>query len=414
MPDDRFAGRVVYSRPYHVASYRQVVRSGTASIPALDSGPIAVEEGVAVRGLQGRVVHPMASTDAILEAVAEGRESVGYVISTRGPWLAERRWPGALSFGPPDRADRFGIVAAVRKTDGDLKEAIDRAWDDLERSGRLADVFARWKIPFESGRDLAMAPATEPGARPAEPVPSTPPATAIDRAALEEGQSLFRGLCSGCHGGAGRGGKGPDLTDNRWLHGGTNADIANVIRNGVPKTTMKKMGESLKEPQIQKLITYIHSLARSPGESTWKPYMPGDPQIGRTLFLDPKGKAQCAKCHSIGSQGGRIGPVLDRIASRRAPEFLMESILEPSKEIAPEYESVAVATRDGRVITGLRINETNFNIQLREENGRFHSFLKRDLDEVKVLKTSLMPSNFAEILTVKELHDLFAFLTTLE
>ena len=240
-------------------------------------------------------------------------------------------------------------------------------------------------------------------------VPSAP-----DPAALEEGQALFRGLCSGCHGGAGRGGKGPDLTDARWIHGGTDADIALVIKNGVPKTTMKKMGESLKDHQVNKVIAYLRTLARSPGESTWKPYIPGDPQAGRTLFNDPKGKALCLKCHSVGGEGGRIGPSLDRIASRRAPEFLAESILQPSKDIAPEFETVTVATRQGRVITGLRVNETNFSIQLTEENGRFHSFLKRDLDEVKVSKKSLMPDNFAEQLTVKEFHDLFAYLMSLE
>ena len=233
-------------------------------------------------------------------------------------------------------------------------------------------------------------------------------------AELAEGQALFRGLCSGCHGGAGRGGKGPDLTDNRWIHGGMDQDIAGVIQNGVPKTTMKKMGESLKPEQIRKVIFYIRSLARAPGESTWKPYVSGDPQLGRNLFFNLQSKAPCAKCHSIGGDGGRIGPTLDRIASRRAPEFIMESILQPSKEIAPEYEAVAVATKEGRVITGLRINETNFSIQLTEEDGRFHSFLKRDLEEVKVLKKSLMPENFGELLTVKELHDLFAYLMTLE
>jgi len=232
--------------------------------------------------------------------------------------------------------------------------------------------------------------------------------------ALAEGQALFRGLCSGCHGGAARGGKGPDLTDNRWIHGGTDDDIARVIQNGVPKTTMKKLGDSLKQDQIRKLIAYIHSLARSPGESTWKPYMTGDPQAGRKLFFDPKSKVQCAKCHSVDGEGGRIGPALDRIASRRAPEFLMESIVQPSKDIAPEFEAVVVATKEGRVITGLRVNETNFSIQLHEENGLFHSFLKRDLEEVKVMKKSLMPENIAELLTVKELHDLFAYLMTLE
>lgn len=236
----------------------------------------------------------------------------------------------------------------------------------------------------------------------------------LDSAALADGQALFRGLCSGCHGGTGRGGKGPDLTDDRWIHGGTDEDIARVIQNGVSKTTMKKLGDSLKKDQVDKLIAYIRSLARSRTESPWKPYMAGDPGAGRTLFFNSQSKVPCAKCHTVGGEGGRVGPALDRIASRRAPEFIMESILLPSKDIAPEYEAVAVATKDGRVVTGLRVNETNFSIQLHEENGRFHSFLKRELEEVKVLKTSLMPDNFAEVATVKELHDLFAYLMTLE
>ena len=92
----------------------------------------------------------------------------------------------------------------------------------------------------------------------------------------------------------------------------------------------------------------------------------------------------------------------------------MESILEPSKEIDPNYESVMVVTAKGTSITGLRVNESNFNIQLREENGKFHSFLKSELESVTVLKKSLMPENLAEVLTVKQLHDLFAFLMTLE
>jgi putative heme-binding domain-containing protein len=244
--------------------------------------------------------------------------------------------------------------------------------------------------------------------------PTVRPSAPLDATALAEGQALFRGLCSGCHGGAGRGGKGPDLTDNRWIHGGTDDDIARVISNGVPRTTMKKMGDSLKPEQIRKLIGFIHSLAHSSSESTWKPYMGGDPREGHKLFFSLQGKAQCAKCHSVSGEGGRIGPAMDRIASRRAPEFIMESILQPSNEIAPEYETAAVVTKDGLVITGVRVNETNFSIQLHEETGRFHSLLKRNLEQVKVLKKSLMPENFPEVLTVKELHDLFAYLMRLE
>lgn len=152
-PDDRFGGRVLYSRPYHVARYRVVVRNGEGRPDTRT--PIAVERGIAVRGLVGRETHGYPSTEAVLEAVATGRERAGYVISTRGAWLAQKRWPGRLKLVAAEDneghapLDAFPIVAAVRKSDRALKEAIDRAWKDLDRSGQLAGAFARWHIPYE-------------------------------------------------------------------------------------------------------------------------------------------------------------------------------------------------------------------------------------------------------------------------
>ena len=132
------------------------------------------------------------------------------------------------------------------------------------------------------------------------PVHAQEPAkTQVDAAALEEGQSLFRGLCSGCHGGAGRGGKGPDLTRKKYSHGSSDAEIINTIKNGVPKTTMKKLGDSLKDDQIAKLLLFIRSLQSAPPGNDWKPYLAGDPKVGRQIFFDPKSKVQCAKCHTV-------------------------------------------------------------------------------------------------------------------
>jgi ABC-type amino acid transport substrate-binding protein len=152
MPDDRFGKRVLYSRPYYHASYLVVVRSGEAAPAEKES--LAVEAGVAVHGLKGRLTRTYPSTEAVLEAVAAAREKAGYVISTRGPWLAEKLHPGKLIFlAVPslgsESVDRFPIVAAVRTSDPDLRDAIDRAWDDLDRSGRLAQVFAHWHVPYE-------------------------------------------------------------------------------------------------------------------------------------------------------------------------------------------------------------------------------------------------------------------------
>jgi ABC-type amino acid transport substrate-binding protein len=148
IPDDRFGQRVLYSQPYYAARYLIVSRAGEGR-PAADE-PLAVEQGVAVCGLGGRVLREYPSTEAVLAAVVAGKIKAGYAISTRGPWLAAERWPGKLEFHLSGASvDVFPICAAVRKADGDLRDAIDRAWDEITQSGRMAPVFARWHIPFE-------------------------------------------------------------------------------------------------------------------------------------------------------------------------------------------------------------------------------------------------------------------------
>ena len=149
MPDDRFKKRVIYSKPYYFAEYRTVALAG-ADVP-LEKTPLAVERGVATRGIRDRTLHEHPNLESILEAVVAGREQAGYVISTRGGWLAETRWPGKLVFfgGGPNSIDRFPICAAVRKNDAELKQAIERAFAELAESRKLGEVFARWHIPFE-------------------------------------------------------------------------------------------------------------------------------------------------------------------------------------------------------------------------------------------------------------------------
>ncbi|MDA1050567.1 MAG: transporter substrate-binding domain-containing protein [Planctomycetota bacterium] len=147
MPDDRFGKRVIYSKPYYHATYQLAVRADRAA-PATDA-PVAAQRGLAVRGLDGRDVRAYSTLEAILSAVAKDEVQTGYVISGRGHWLAEQHWPGELKFigGGSEAVDRFPICAAVRKEDADLKAAIDEALDELDKSGKLAEVFSRWKIP---------------------------------------------------------------------------------------------------------------------------------------------------------------------------------------------------------------------------------------------------------------------------
>ncbi len=147
-PDDRFAQRVQFSRPYYMASYQVVTQTRQGVL--VNSEPIGIEEGLALRGLKGRMVKTFPTTEAILKAVAEGQLPAGYVVSTRGAWLCHEGWPDKLVFVPgTEKLDRFPISAAVRKADGDLMAAIDRAWDALDKTGKLAHIFTRWHIPYE-------------------------------------------------------------------------------------------------------------------------------------------------------------------------------------------------------------------------------------------------------------------------
>lgn len=146
-PDARFGNRVLYSRPYYLAGYQYVLRE--SKTPDDFGDQVAIEQGALMRGLPEKVMlRSYPSAEAILEAVAEGKEFAGYLISTRGQWLAQQKWPGKLNFFDGPKADRFPICAAVRKTEPDLRDAIDHAFAELVESGELSRVFSRWHVPY--------------------------------------------------------------------------------------------------------------------------------------------------------------------------------------------------------------------------------------------------------------------------
>lgn len=151
MPDDRFGDRVLFSKPYCTAGYQLVVSSSAGAptgFEGLGDDPLAIEAGIAVNGLADRPTRVYPSLDSILEAVSANQAKAGYVISAKGHWLAESRWPAKLQFLDGDPNDRFPICAAVRKGDKDLQSAIDVALAELDASGELGAVFDRWHVPY--------------------------------------------------------------------------------------------------------------------------------------------------------------------------------------------------------------------------------------------------------------------------
>jgi len=147
--------------------------------------------------------------------------------------------------------------------------------------------------------------------------------------------------------------------------------------------------------------------------SRFKPYLEGDPEKGRALFWDVNGKAGCAKCHAVGAKGGNVGPALTNVAGTRKTEYIIESILKPSAVIVNWFEPVLVLAKDNKRLSGAKKDETREFLTLGLSTGELVTIQKSDIKKWKVMKKSIMPGNFGEILSVDELHDLIAYLGTL-
>jgi putative heme-binding domain-containing protein len=168
-----------------------------------------------------------------------------------------------------------------------------------------------------------------------------------------------------------------------------------------------------KSPFFEKLKAAAPTAGAEVAEA-WRPYVPGDPKAGEELFFNPESPGGCGKCHAVGEKGGRVGPELTHLAATRTPRFILEAILEPSKEIASGFDPILIKTKDSRFITGVVKKEDATSITVGDSQGQLQKIAKAEIAERVPQKISPMPGNFGEILTVKDLHDLLAFLTTLK
>jgi len=218
------------------------------------------------------------------------------------------------------------------------------------------------------------------------------------------GERLFRLHCSECHGLDGQGGRGPDLTRGLYRHGSTDQALYQTISQGVTGTPMP--ATSLSDRQLFQIVKYVRGLASSARE-----VVSGDAAAGGRLFA---GKGGCPKCHMVRGEGGRLGPDLTYIGSLRAPANLRASILRPVEEIDPAYWAVEAVDKDGKIYSGIRLNEDSYSIQLLDVDENLYSLTKKDLQTLTVdKKKSRMPA-YAGVFTARELDDLVAYLYTLQ
>ncbi len=166
-------------------------------------------------------------------------------------------------------------------------------------------------------------------------------------------------------------------------------------------------------PVFAKLKAGLATLTSEPAGEAFKPYLAGDPAKGELIFFDPDSPTPCAKCHTVKGQGGKVGPELTNVAGSRTPQFIIQSVLEPSADIASGFEPFLIQTNDEEFISGIKKGEDAESFELMDDQGEVRKIAKADIAKLVPQKISIMPGNFREILTMEQFHDLIAFLLTL-
>ncbi len=135
----------------------------------------------------------------------------------------------------------------------------------------------------------------------------------------------------------------------------------------------------------------------------------GDPVRGRKLYLNNRAVA-CITCHRLEGVGGSVGPDLTRVWETLSLEKVMESMLDPSKEIKEGYQTYVATTKTGLTVSGLKVSQTAKELILRDPTGKDVRISAADLEGVIASKKSLMPDDVVRHLTFGEFIDLVAFL----
>ncbi|TWU17497.1 Cytochrome c [Novipirellula galeiformis] len=133
----------------------------------------------------------------------------------------------------------------------------------------------------------------------------------------------------------------------------------------------------------------------------------GDAERGAPLFLK-----NCANCHRFGDLGFDVGPNLATIQNRSASQLLV-NILDPSREVSPNFLEYNVLSVDGRISSGMIAAENANSITLRQAEGVETTIQRVEIEELRSSGKSLMPEGIEQTIDAQGMADLITYLLSL-
>ncbi|MBC6492961.1 HEAT repeat domain-containing protein [Flavihumibacter stibioxidans] len=136
----------------------------------------------------------------------------------------------------------------------------------------------------------------------------------------------------------------------------------------------------------------------------------GNPERGRGIFFRNQA-AQCIRCHAIDDYGGNAGPRLNEVSTRLTRPQLLEALINPSARLAPGFAMVTLKMKDGKMISGVLMEENGASLVIKTGDGP-NETIPKNLVEKRINASSSMP-DMKQVLSKKEIRDVVSFLSTL-
>lgn len=222
---------------------------------------------------------------------------------------------------------------------------------------------------------------------------------------IDLGASLYATNCAVCHA-EGAGIPGVDLRSGQFRRATTDDDLVGIIHNGISGTAMPAHAD-FSTGNLVAMVAYLRNM-RDYGS---RPVHLGDPDKGKALF---ENEGRCLNCHQVNGKGSHVALDLSSAGAVHPPGYLQRALLDPASVAAdqPQSHYMRAVTKTGETITGRRLNEDTFTVQLMDEKEHLVSLEKGNLRSLTVVEGPTMPSLKGK-LTDDQISDLVAYLASL-
>jgi quinoprotein glucose dehydrogenase len=194
----------------------------------------------------------------------------------------------------------------------------------------------------------------------------------------------------------------------RWLDRLLAGKVAPEVRLDLLEAAGRRSDPAIKK----KVARYEAARPRSDHLAKYREALEGgDAEAGRRIFFG-RADVACVRCHKVNGVGGEVGPDLTGIGKRQPRDYLLESVVDPNRQIAKGYETVVLVLTSGQLKSGILKAEDARQVQLMTPEGTLLTVPKADIEE-RARGKSAMPEDVARTLSRVELRDLVEFLSSL-